>query len=65
MISARIPHTLPEGHEDYNVPTLLKGVSENRGTLCWGSYNKDPTISNTILGSPIFGNCLMASTKVL
>ena len=32
------------------------GVSENRGTLFWGSYNKDPTISGTISGSPIFGN---------
>ena len=32
------------------------GVSENRGTLFWGPYNKDPTISGTILGSPIFGN---------
>ena len=26
------------------------------GTLFWGPYNKDPTISGTILGSPIFGN---------
>ena len=24
------------------------GVSENRGTLFWGPYNKDPTISGTI-----------------
>ena len=24
-----------------------------RGTLYWGLYNKDPTISGTILGSPI------------
>ena len=32
------------------------GVSQNRGTLFWGSYNKDPTISGAILGSPIFGN---------
>ena len=32
------------------------GVSKNRGTLFWGSYNKDPTISGAILGSPIFGN---------
>ena len=27
-----------------------------RGTLFWGPYDKDPTISGTILGSPIFGN---------
>ena len=27
-----------------------------RGTLFWGPYNKDPIISGTILGSPIFGN---------
>ena len=27
-----------------------------RGALFWGPYNKDPTISGTILGSPIFGN---------
>ena len=32
------------------------GVSENRGTLFGGPYNKDPTIWGTILGSPIFGN---------
>ena len=32
------------------------GVSENRGTLFWGPYNKDPTIEGTILGSPIVGN---------
>ena len=27
-----------------------------RGTLFWGPYNRDPTISGTVLGSPIFGN---------
>ena len=27
-----------------------------RGTLFWGPYNKDLTIKDTILGSPIFGN---------
>ena len=32
------------------------GVSENEGTLSGGPYNKDPTISGTILGSPICGN---------
>ena len=32
------------------------GVSENRGTLFGGPYNKDPTMWGTILGSPIFGN---------
>ena len=32
------------------------GVSENRGYLILGPYNKDPTIYGTILGSPIFGN---------
>ena len=31
------------------------GVSENRGTLFRGPYNKDPSIYDTILGSPIFG----------
>ncbi|CAE7812270.1 unnamed protein product [Symbiodinium sp. CCMP2592] len=36
------------------------GVSENRGTLFWGPYNKDPTIQGTILGSPIFGNSHLA-----
>ena len=33
------------------------GVSENRGYLIWGPYNKDPSIyKGTKLGSPIFGN---------
>ena len=32
------------------------GVSEIRGTLFWGPYNKDTTIYGTTLGSPIFGN---------
>ena len=32
------------------------GVSENRGTLFRGPYNKDPTIQGGILGSLIFGN---------
>ena len=27
-----------------------------RGTLFWGPYNKDHTIWDTILGSPMFGN---------
>ena len=27
-----------------------------RGTLFGRSYDKDPTISSTVLGSPIFGN---------
>ena len=31
-----------------------------RGTLVWGPYNKDPIISDTILGSPIFGNSHIA-----
>ena len=31
------------------------GVSENKGYLILGPYNKDPTIEGTILGSPIFG----------
>ena len=26
------------------------------GTLFWGPYNQDPTISGAKLGSPIFGN---------
>ena len=29
---------------------------KTRGTLFGGPYSKDPTISGTILGSPIFGN---------
>ena len=32
------------------------GVSENWGYLILGSFNKDPTIDGTRLGSPIFGN---------
>ena len=32
------------------------GVSENKGYLISGPYNKDPTIWGTILGSPSFGN---------
>ena len=32
------------------------GLSENRGTLFWGSYNQDRTIKGTISGSPTFGN---------
>ena len=31
------------------------GVSEIRGTLFWGPYIEDPTISGTILGSLNFG----------
>ena len=31
-------------------------VSEIRGNLVWGPYNKDPTIWGTMLESPIFGN---------
>ena len=27
-----------------------------RGTLFWGPYNKHPTISGAVLGSPNFGN---------
>ena len=36
------------------------GGSDNKGYLIWGPYNKDPTISGTISGSPIFGNPHMA-----
>ena len=32
------------------------GVSENRGYLNLGPYDKDPTIYGAILGSPTFGN---------
>ena len=32
------------------------GVSEKKGYLICGPYNKDPTIWGTIEGSPIFGN---------
>ena len=35
-----------------------------RGTLLWSSYNKDPTILGTILGSPIFGNSQMERETV-
>ena len=35
---------------------IYVGVLENRGTLLWRPYNKDPTLSGTILGSTIFGN---------
>ena len=31
-------------------------VSKIRSTLFIGLYNKDPTISGAILGSPIFAN---------
>ena len=37
------------------------GVSENKGTLFWGPYNKDPTIWGTILGSPVFGKSHLQS----
>ena len=43
------------------VPYPYMGVSENRGTLFWSPYNKDPTIWGTISGSPIFGNSHKAS----
>ena len=36
--------------------SLHLGVSDIRGTLHWGPYNKDPTIEGTILGCLIFGN---------
>ena len=39
------------------------GVSENRGTLFWGPYSKDPTIWGSIFGSPIFGNSRMIITR--
>ena len=38
------------------VPNNHMGVSENKGYLFWGPYNKNPTIYGTILRSPIFGN---------
>ena len=31
------------------------GVPKIRGSLFWCPYNRDPDISGTILGSPIFG----------
>ena len=37
------------------------GFPTIRGTLFWGPYNKDPTISGIRLGSPIFGNSHMDS----
>ena len=33
----------------------------NRGIVFWGPYNRDPIISGTILGTPIFGNSYIAS----
>ena len=39
------------------------GVSDYRGTVFGGPYNKDSTISGTILGSPIFGNALIPVIK--
>ena len=33
---------------------------KTRGTVFWGAYNKDPTISGTLFGSPIFGNSHVA-----
>ena len=35
------------------------GVTENRGSLFGGPYNKDPTIYGSIFGPPIFGNSHM------
>ena len=35
---------------------MIWELPKTGGTLLWGPYNKDPTISGTILGSPIFGN---------
>ena len=32
------------------------GVSENRGTLLWGPYTKDPTNLGYYIRVPIFGN---------
>ena len=34
-----------------------------RGTLFWGPSSKDPTISGSMLGSPIFGNSHMHNWK--
>ena len=34
---------------------------KNRGPLFWGPYNKDPTISGTIFGSPVLGNSHVVS----
>ena len=31
-----------------------------RGTLFWVPYKKDPTISGTLFGSPIFGRSLLS-----
>ena len=39
-----------------NVWVAIWDFPKSRGALLWGPYNKDPTISGTILGSPIFGN---------
>ena len=39
----------------HRVPALpTREFPKIRGTLVWGPYNKDPTISGTIVGSPIF-----------
>ena len=34
------------------------GVSENRGTLFWGPYNKDPTIEGFYISVPNFRKLL-------
>ena len=38
------------------------GVSDSRGTVFWGPYNKDPAFQGITLGSPIFGNSHMPNT---
>ena len=37
MIGARIPYTLFEGHEDYNVPTSMASTIGRQGFRVWGS----------------------------
>ena len=66
-------HWRKSGARPQDCPQLLAGckttpIWEFRkigGTLLWGSYNKDPTIQGTIVGSPIFGNPHMLSPSTV
>ena len=48
--------TVRNRKEKPKVRLAIREFPKIRGTLFWGPYNKDPTISGTISGSPIFGN---------
>ena len=49
---ARTSSQVP-GHSTWEFPKI-------GGTLSWGPYSKDPTISGAILGPPLFGNMALA-----